>query len=766
MNIDRSFLVDEVTYQMLFYSTMIPDNVKLNIDRSTDGYTNGIIFEHKLNVKGYGMSKALSQALIYLSRFNRDGIPVPSKIMLVSQDENKVYMYDANNYIDIINDIPKYATLQASRGIDDFSQREEPIVIDYNLKNAASCMKLINIINEEPSYVKVDINIHNVYGWASYFYTHAEKPKKNEFFKEIRNPQNTLSNLINPWHGDETDFALIMDLLNDPQQQRDLGAFYTPPQYAKKATEMVREAIKNVPKGNDYIILDRCAGTGALESYLTDEELSHVIINTYELKEWHVLRDKFGSLVRCIIPPIPSDLSKYPDYDNETGFLTGANALDDSFLNRPEIMKYVNDDKCTIIMLENPPYKDIAGQNKSVNNKHDYIYNEFIKEGTNQAAHRELVNLFIWSAFKYYLKKKYDSYILFGPIKYFKTANYVPNDFSFIRGYLFNRKHFHASPSAISCILWHNNGNKEDIDNIKLEAIDIVDGNCKTIDDVIIKKVKNNFTPYTPTKKSYDGDIESSTCVEYKTGTPAVTISKPSIFNENIVGYLRVTSYNLSGFSGCLTRTATRDALEQCYGYYLRKDYFLDKLPLFCAKAFPEKYWYIKEIYFTTSDGGDKYTKDKEFLKKCLIWTSLSISNKSCSFHGQDGRFYRNELCLDGDTVANETLNYLINNGYLLSKDEENLINEYKNIINEISKKDSLGNYVYEEYNPKYSYGLFQINSEINIKIVDGYDKNGKEKKIQKYGDLNNLLNSFKKKLQKYYDDNIIDDLFKYELLK
>lgn len=34
--------------------------------------------------------------------------------------------------------------------------------------------------------------------------------------------------------------------------------------------------------------------------------------------------------------------------------------------------------------------------------------------------------------------------------------------------------------------------------------------------------------------------------------------------------------------------------------------------------------WYEKDIYATTSDGGDAYTCDPEFLKSCLLYTCLS----------------------------------------------------------------------------------------------------------------------------------------------
>jgi type I restriction-modification system DNA methylase subunit len=76
-----------------------------------------------------------------------------------------------------------------------------------------------------------------------------------------------------------------MDCLNDPKHKKELGAFYTPIEYCRLAVNLVREAIKNIPKGHDYVIIDRCAGTGNLEVLLTDDELSHTIVATYELKE-------------------------------------------------------------------------------------------------------------------------------------------------------------------------------------------------------------------------------------------------------------------------------------------------------------------------------------------------------------------------------------------------------------------------------------------------------------------------------------------------
>lgn len=770
--IHNNIQADETTFQYSFYEALLGDSIEVHIDRSTDGYIDGTIFEHKLNVTSYGKSKALSQALIYLARFNRDGLPVPKNIMLVSQEEGKVYLYNANDYIDIINNIPEYATLQASNGIEGFTATTQPEIFDFDLNNQQKSFDLISKLRENPEYVRIDINVHNVYGWSNYFYSIARKPKKVEFFKELRNPRNELREYINAWNGEESDFSLIMDLLNDPAQKKKLGAFYTPPLYAKKAVELVRKAIKDVPEGNDYIILDRCAGTGSLEYELSEEELKHVVVSTYELKEWHALKDRLGNLVKCVIPPIPADKDKYPDYDETTGFLSGANALEKDFLEREDIMQYVRDPKCNVIIFENPPYADDSGdahKDKASrgNTKENYIASQMNKEVKPEfpglVQSKDIANLFIWSGFKYYLTKPNDAYILFSPIKYWKTGHLVNK--TFVEGFAFNREHFHANASAISCIYWKNIDDVQE--TLTLPAFDIENNQIKEIKDIVIKKVHKTVNEHLFDKRVFDTDTEdgiysASTGLE---GKKLGSTSTVNVYNDNILAYLFLVGFSFDPKHIYLTRNTLNYRKN---GFYLRRDNFVNKLPLFCAKAYPQDEWYETDVYSTTADMGNAYENDKNFLKKCLIYTCLTQKNKCRSLdHCSDGRFYRNELCFDGDTAASVELQALLDTHNLsLVNTEKDLINDYNGILNEIKKQDNSGNYVYSEYNPNYSYGIFQISDEINIQIVIGYDRNGNEKKGPKYGDLNNMLIDFKKRVQKYYNDYIISDLFKYELLK
>ena len=91
------------------------------------------------------------------------------------------------------------------------------------------------------------------------------------------------------------------------QLKKDIGAFYTPMPYARKASELVMKAVERVPEGNDYIILDRTAGTGNLEAGLDglkdrngETLLSHCIVSTYDYREYKILSERIGRDVRIV----------------------------------------------------------------------------------------------------------------------------------------------------------------------------------------------------------------------------------------------------------------------------------------------------------------------------------------------------------------------------------------------------------------------------------------------------------------------------------
>lgn len=784
-SITTTVLTDERTWQGEFYKALYGEDYTdyVSVDRSTDGYTDGILFEHKTNLQNTGLNKPLSQALIYLTRFNRDGVPVPAKICLVGQEDEKCYIYDTAKYMSYINDIPKYANLKASDGIAGFKAGKPSEVIDFDMKNPVKGMRDISDFVEQPAqFVQVEINEHNVYGWATYYYDHAseykQKPEKKAFFNELKNPVGTLEAYIKPWRGQETDFKYIMDVLNDPMTQKKLGAFYTPPAYAKKAVELVKQAIARVPDGNDYVIIDRCAGTGNLEMYLDDgneDILSHVIISTYELKEWMVLKDRYNGRVRYIIPPVPSNPTDLPDLNDE-GFLSGANALTRDIIDNPEVRKYLNNDKCTIILFENPPYAETTsiefqrkGQGKDATTwKRGYVVEE-MKKSVSGTASNEMGNAFIWSAFEYFLRQPTDSYIVFSPVKYWKSQHLINK--KFMNGFAFNRRHFHTNIDA--CIMvayWSNEDSK--ITSFDLQGIDLDDNNNYIDCGMLPVKRINSLASSFYDKRTFDNDTDDGIVASLKGDEIQKGKSyrvKP-IFNRNIVAYMVVmqSGFDNPDLNSGLTTVGRYDG----NGFFIRDDDWISKLPIFVASRYCtyNREWTERARIMKSADKKLQFENDLQnglldnFAKQCLIATCFEPHNHCRSMVGSDGRSYKNELCFDNldgkTTLAKEKLDEYIAAGYELSDLEQKMFDKWNDILTYIHDNCS------DEYNPEYTYGLYQIDEEINIKIQQGVDSKGNPKMIQKYGDLNDYIKDLKELVKKYYLENLVDTLFEYEFLK
>ena len=172
-------------------------------------------------------------------------------------------------------------------------------------------------------------------------------------------------------------------------------------------------------------------------------------------------------------------------------------------------------------------------------------------------------------------------------------------------------------------------------------------------------------------------------------------------------------------------------------------------LPLFCAKCYPQNIWYHTDIYSTTADGGNEYENDKDFLIKCLFFSSLTQLNHCLSFVGSDGRYYRNELCFDGYTLANQILKE-----NKISNYEKEILNIWELVLKEAKKTLN--------YNDKFSYGLYQIIQELNT-----YTKDEElNKNIYDYPILNGYIETLKSKMMFYYKECIEEKLFKYQLVK
>ena len=722
----------------------------------TDGVYNATLFEFKLNISN--LNGVLMQAIKYLSKLRIKGISVPSNILLVSLNDAVIYHYRSEDYFDNIHKVYFGA---ASKFNDDFIAKDYRC--KYDCLNEHDVIKVKQILKDK-QYLPIRIDENCIVGWGERYYRENPTASKGDFIGdntgkskgvigEIREPKH-FRGLILPYTGETNErFKYLMDKLNDRLRKKDLGAFYTPIPYCIKAAELVRMAINRVPEGNDYVIIDRCAGTGNLQSVLTDDELSHCILSTYEYYEYKVLCERLGDKVRFIIPPT-ENLVQY-----NQGMVLNADALSEIYVNNESIAEFINNEKCTIILLENPPYQDSSSITFTDNNNkraktsrsESFVLKEFKKSISKfreqRGSAREISNLFIWSAFNYYIRQPTDSYICFSPVKYFKSIGLVKKEF--IKGFLFNRKFFHASPSSISCILWANI-QADDDHSWRLEAYDI-DGNndLKYIKDVVIKEVANPVNVYND-KRSF-ADDKKSKIVAKPNGeekTEWMPKKKFAISNPNIIGYMAANGYSIDAKHRYLMRLPYYVGVEQSFGFYLREDNYISKLPIFCAKLYPQKNWYEKDVYFTSSDKGEEYLKDMDLLRSCLIYTCLCEENKCRSIHASDGITYQNELCLDSGTKAQQDLNK-----WQLSKQDEEIIKVWNGVLSKAKQT--------EEYNETYKYGTFQIKEELNTFYTDNEGN-----KYPNHTELNGDLIVLRKKLHEYYLKIIQPLLFKYELIK
>lgn len=771
------------------YGIPYNDDASILID-NTDGVYNGNIFEFKLNITN--LNRTLFQAIKYLSRLRVKGESVPATILLIDLNSTTVYVYKSKDYFDAIH---KIYTGAASKNNDGFVAGNYNLKLNYSdMAESAQVKKILkgNKVYPDEMYIPVDIDENCIVGWAERYYREKPNASKGDFLGddtgtavkvtgEIRDPRH-FKGLINPYTGKSNEkFKYLMDCLNDRLSKKDLGAFYTPAPYAKKTAELVQMAVDRVPEGNDYIILDRCAGCGALEEPLEflydkngDSLIKHCVVSTYEYYEWKVLCERIGDKVRDIIPPSEANVV----YEN--GKVANADAMSKEFIENPIIRQYVDDPKCSIILYENPPYQDNTafsytnedGSRAKASRAGSYISNEFktkaVLRDTSGSAARDFSNLFIWSGFHYYLRYPEDVYIVFSPLKYWKTVGL--GEYQFASGFLFNRKHFHATASAISCICWNNISSHSD--RINLDAYDISsDDELEYVKSITVRQCSKTFLDYYD-KRIFVSDVETTVwCTRDGSTDFKAKIDTKAIYNDNIIASIGAPAFAPDGLNQYLVRAT------YCHHgrtFFLRSDNYKTKLPLWVGKWFPQENWYEKDVFYNTSDGGDAYTHDPQFLKSCLIYTCLSNQNKCLSFDGSDGRRYQNELCFDNSKtslfempippsaidelpLALKDLNrYATNKETALDDEEKKLLEVWNQILIEARKTAG--------YNPEYNYGVYQITKELNTSHTIGTGRS--KKTVYDYPVLNGHLDTLRVMLKAYYKSHITAKMFKYQLLK
>lgn len=753
--------------QIDFYNTFLPRiNSDIQIEDilsdNNDGVLNGNLLEFKLNIKD--LNNALFQCVKYLSALRIKGKPVPAGINIIDLNASTAYYYNSAEYLEYIEKVYIGAASKDNIG---FVGGKAIHILHYDI--ASDAETLIKLLKQN-NFTKIHIDENCIVGWATSFYKKSPTSRKEDFIGddtgkhktigEIRNPR-VFADYIYPYTGEtNVKFNYLMDKLNDTLLKKNLGAFYTHALYAEKSLELVRQAIDRVPDGNDdYIILDRCAGTGNLEAGLTDDELSHTIVSTVEYYEYKVLQELLGPKVRHIIPPIETK-----DTFN-AGLVSGADALSKEYIDNPIIRQYIDNPKCTIILFENPPYAETTSaehqrkkQSKASSTwKQSYVVTEMKKEVKGTVSN-DLGNAFIWSGFKYYLRQPTDSYIVYSPVKYWKAQHLI--DKNFVSGFAFNRRHFHTNIDAcIMCAYWSNESSTDAEITISAFDIDSITNVLVSCGLLPVKKIFSTYSQIYYDKRQIPaeqrtGILSGLNGIEKVGGKQR---NKPAT-SEDIMGYMVAHS---SGFDNPdLDSSLLVAARYDGNGFFLRKDNYLEKLPMFCASRYItyNRSWTERARIMKSADGSDRFFKDVEdgklnqFLLKCLLFTCLEMQNHMRTFKGSDGRFYRNELCLDntnGETIATRDIKFLNTN-----KTENQLLKQWNTVL-DFAKQA-------KEYDSTLTYGVYQIFAEIDTSYKDEITGETRYNNLE----LHSALATLKTLLKEYYNSEIVPILFEYEFLK
>lgn len=751
--------------QIEFYKTFLPlidPNLTLDdiLADNNDGVLNGNLLEFKLRVND--LNAVLFQCVKYLSALRIKGKPVPANIIIVDLNGEQAYLYKSADYL---ADIEKVYSGGASKSNAGFVGRTYNEKYAYGQDQLAVTCLIKRL--KETEFTRIHIDENCIVGWATAFYKAVPTARKEDFIGddtgkhktigEIRDPS-VFAEYIYPYKGtSNVKFQYLMDKLNDTLQKKNLGAFYTPEPYAEKSHELLRMAIARVPAGNDYVIIDRCAGTGNLEKGLTDEELSHCILSTVEYYEYKVMQEILGSKVRHIIPPIEAD-----DTFN-AGLVRGANALSEEYVNNPVIKQYIDDPNCTIILFENPPYAETTSmehQRKGAGKKSSGWKNSFavteMKKQVKGTALNDLGNVFIWSAFEYYLRQPTDSYVAYSPVKYWKVQHLI--DKRLLGGFCCNRRHFHTNIDAcIMVALWSNED--ADLDAFELPGYDIDDdGALQLAGDLRIARVHSMYSRMYYDKRSFADDTEDGVLLKHD--GLLVEGQKQRIkplFNKNMLGYMVADGpgFDNPDLHSCLLSAGIYNG----NGFYMRRDNYLEKLPMFCASRYINynREWTERARIMKSGDGADRFNADvasgklDQWLRKCLLFTCVEMQNHMRTFTGSDGRFYRNDLCLDttnGSTVASEDLKKLI-----CSPAEQRILDQWKTLMDAVKQTD--------EYDPRLTYGVYQIFAEIDTSYKDDEGNT-----VWNNIEVHSALQTLKTLVKEYYNTEIVPKLFEYEFLK
>ncbi len=835
---------DEITGQNAFYDVVLNDlfvySSEYNFSQkeiqshSTDGLINGNIVEFKYPLND--LNSTLFQTIKYISKFFvRGGIALPRYSILIDlRKENiKAYVYDMKYYMDEIT--ANNANGAASKKNSGFDIRNADF--EFNLSNHEEYSSFLGQLCKK-EFMPAQITEFNIVGWAEYYYKLTDNHNKNKkldflgdpnhnILGEIRLPK-VLKGMIVPFEkSSNDDFKYIMDVLNDNQIQRDLGAFYTPTEYAKLGAEMVLNAISeglNVDLNDvkdavidmrvngkvfngykDIVIIDRAAGSGNLEDAfftVADYLLPNIIVSTYERNEYNVLMSRLGGDVRYVIPPANSrDIF-------EGQLVKDANAMSQSYYENSEIMQYwyENSDDMNFdenghitnkkinnvlhIVFENPPFAETQNiENQKLPSsereiraknswKKDWIVQQFKEFVSNEnripgQASNDIANSFIWSGFEYFMTNPHDNFILYSPAKYWKFQQIIQNEI--VESYILNRKNFHASQTTAMLLQRFKNNISVDQNSINSKIIEIDDlDNTRIVQGTFdVKKICAPFSKKGFDKRKFDDDK-----VFDKNSNEGIWVDRKS--NDVYGRYgnsLLVPSKRIS-----VNSTSNKNIIG-----YLRAS----------GVTFEQEWSDTQLLSATAYNGHGFYLREDNFMEKLPLfaagWLTAYLEPKNWYWNGtiyrngdflekykQDLRFQQRVLFFTTFELQNKIKSFVDHKGQLFFN--ELSYGKIKNKKDTLAKKEidkiryfsSLETRILR----RWEMILDEIRDTENFNSDFSYGlyqvdqdlntsyKDDRGKINFDYPDLNGDIKMMKTLVREYYITEVVPDLFKYEFVK
>lgn len=546
---------EEVAGQRVFYVWLKQHGYKIvpeNMDKNqSDGIIGNTIIECKLDENEGGGAKKAYQELydIIPNRLKSRGEKIPYYRIYIELETFLVEVYDCHCIL-----------------VEKFDWYDNPEKFKKYFNNKTETYEY-DLLDENVDLVEVIQNIYKVFNINKKIdaYNHLSRGIVG-WFKPFDIQKNNINRLI-----------LNNDKMNEKYVQKLEGAYFTPPRYIKFSTQYVLNAIEDSKKEgyDDYVIVDRCAGCGNLESQFDESIYSHFILGTINDAETLTANIRFGEM--ATVETIDALSAKGVKFYKE------------------KIKKYKeqnNVKKLAVIFLENPPYAQ-TNANKEGGIKSKYVKTWVHKQMVNEGG-EDLDEQFVFSAFKYY---DLYQYIHYGPIKIWKSRHLINKEIK--NSYLCNKKYFNAGESAVALIRWTSVDKEYDEIHFKND-ID---------DDFVVKKVNKTISDL------YENDgRENSICVvearNFSFASPRLTgsINDTGKYGNKWVNEEHLL-YVLPLFCVCRDEYAER------------------------GKANPEDrvdYRVIDTLY-KSSDLGKEYQKDQEFLQNCLLFALCTQLNQCSS---------------------------------------------------------------------------------------------------------------------------------------